>query len=236
MTRKIIAAFLALLLCVSLTVSVCAVPAEVSFVVDELGCLTEDERSDLNDLAASIYTQTGVGVFFAYAQTESVEDYDVGTVVGDITDYVLMLENETHWYIHLGGEGQIIDLDAEELLRAAYDAPPTYYEGVAAYMEATAEYFPQIPDAAEGGDDSAADAAGKGPQCLPCHSPGHPAPPGSNSPQRRHSAFRHGIPLKPHRHSDRGPADCQIGAPAEARKKIRHQPAEAEFLHRSDSR
>ena len=45
MTRKIISAFLALILCVSLAVSVSAEAKAIDFVIDELGCLTDEERS-----------------------------------------------------------------------------------------------------------------------------------------------------------------------------------------------
>ena len=143
MTRKIISAFLALILCVSLAVSVSAEAKAIDFVIDELGCLTDEERSSFNELASSIYEQTGVGIFFTYLQTESVLDYDVDSIVNGIADYVIMLEKETHWCLYTGGRGDIIDKAAEEELRAIYDATPTYAEGVPAFLEAAAEYFPE---------------------------------------------------------------------------------------------
>ena len=97
MTRKIISAFLALILCGSLVLSVSAEAKAIDFVIDELGCLTNEECSSFNELASSIYEQTGVGIFFTYLQTESVLDYDVDSIVNGIADYVIMLENETHW-------------------------------------------------------------------------------------------------------------------------------------------
>ena len=149
MTRKIISALLALILCLSLAVTASAEAESVDFVIDEFGYLTDDELRSLNELAASIYEETGVGIFFAYLQTDSVEAYDISTIVNGITDYVIMMENETHWYMHLGGRGEIIDLDAEDTLRAIYDETETYVEGVMAFMEAAAEYFPVIPAATE---------------------------------------------------------------------------------------
>ena len=150
MTRKIISALLALILCFSLVVTVSAEAKAIDFVIDELGYLTDGELGSLNELAASIYEETGVGIFFVYAQTDSVEDYDVTAITGGITDYVIMLENETHWYMHLGGRGEIIDEAAEDALRAVYDETPTYAEGVMAFLEAAAEYFPYIADTPEG--------------------------------------------------------------------------------------
>lgn len=149
MTRKIISALLALVFCFFPAITVSAEAKAIDFVIDELGYLTDGERDSLNALASSIYEETGVGIFFAYVQTDSVEDYDISTIVNGITDYVIMMENETHWYMHLGGRGEIIDLDAEDALRAIYDETPTYIEGVMAFLEAAVEYFPAIPAATE---------------------------------------------------------------------------------------
>ncbi len=149
MTRKIISALLALVLCLSLAVSVSAEAKAVDFVIDELDYLADEELNTLNELASAIYEETGVGVFFVYAQTDDVETYDISTVTNGITDYVIMLENETHWYMHLGGKGEIIDIDAEDALREIYDETATYIEGVMAFLEATAEYFPVVQDAVQ---------------------------------------------------------------------------------------
>ena len=147
MTRKIISVLLALMICLSLAVSASA--EAIDFVIDDFGYLTDGERDSLNELASSIYEETGVGIFFAYVQTDSLEDYDISTIVNGITDYVIMMENETHWYMHLGGRGEIIDLDAEDTLRAIYDETETYAEGVMAFMKAAAEYFPAIEEETE---------------------------------------------------------------------------------------
>ncbi len=149
MTRKIISVFLALILCFSLVISVSAEAKAVDFVIDELGCLTDEERSSLNELATSIYEKTGVGIFFTYLQTDSVTDYDLDSIVSGIADYVIMMENETKWCLHVGGQGEIIDAAAEEHLRAIYDETATYPEGVLAFLEAAAEYFPEKSTAVE---------------------------------------------------------------------------------------
>jgi len=143
MTRKIISMLLAVVICLSLAVTASA--ETIDFVIDDLGCLTDGELDSLNALAASIYEETGVGIFFAYVRTDSVEDYDISTILNGITDYVIMMENETHWYMYLGGRGAVIDTDAEDALRAIYDKTETYAEGVMAFLEAAAEYFPAAP-------------------------------------------------------------------------------------------
>ena len=149
MSRKIISTLLALLLCCSLAVSASAESTPAHFVYDELGYLTEKEVSSLDAFARELYLETGVGIFVAYLQTDSLENYDVHALTNGITDYVILTENETHWYIHLGGRGQIIDLEAEALLRDIYDETETYAEGVMAFLEAAAEYFHEIPAVTE---------------------------------------------------------------------------------------
>ena len=144
MTRKMISAFLVLILCCSLALSVSAKERNINFVYDELGYLTPEESTALSDFAWEIYEQTGVGIFFSYLATEDIDTIDTRFFVKGITNYVLMVENETHWYMHLGGQGEVIDHEAEDELRAIYDATSTYVEGVMAFMEAAAEYFPPI--------------------------------------------------------------------------------------------
>ena len=149
MTKRMICAILALVLCFSLAISVSAEEKETAFVVDELGYLTDDGIAALNNLGSAYYDMTGVGVFFVYTKAESLEDYDVKAILNGITDYVIMMENDTSWYVHVGGKGEVIDVAAEDALRAAYDADDTYVGGVGAYMDAAALYFPPLPAATE---------------------------------------------------------------------------------------
>ena len=145
MTRRIICMVLALTLCFSLAISVSAEAKDTTFVVDEFGYLTDDGIDALNQLGAAYYDVYGVGIFFVYTQAESAKGYDVKAILNGITDYVVMVETETSWYVHLGGKGEIIDIAAEDALRAAYDAEDTYIGGVGAYMDAAALYFPELP-------------------------------------------------------------------------------------------
>jgi uncharacterized protein len=149
MTKRIICTILALVLCFSLAISVSAEEKEAAFVIDELGYLTDDGIAALNNLGSVYYDMTGVGIFFVYTKAESLEDYDVKAILNGITDYVIMMENETSWYVHVGGKGEIIDVEAEDTLRAAYDADETYIGGIGAYMDAAVLYFPELTAAAE---------------------------------------------------------------------------------------
>ena len=145
MTKRIICTVLALVFCFSLAISVSAETTPTAFVIDEVGYLTDDGIAALNNLGSVYYDMTGVGIFFVYTEAEILEDYDVEAILNGITDYVIMMENETSWYVHVGGKGEIIDVEAEDALRAAYDADDTYVGGIGAYMDAAVLYFPELP-------------------------------------------------------------------------------------------
>lgn len=149
MKRNIISVLLALILCFSLAFSVSAEPKAVDFVVDEVGYLAGSEVDELNDLAVNLYESCGVGIFFVFTELETLEDYDIALLLNGITDYVIMLENETSWFTFYGGKGLSIDLATEETLRAAYDETETYVEGVEAFLRATAACFPDNADTPE---------------------------------------------------------------------------------------
>ena len=150
MKRRIISVLLALILCFSLAFSVSAESEAVDFVVDEIGYLAGSEVDELNDLAVNLYDSCGVGIFFVFTELESLKDYDIAPLLNGITDYVIMLENETSWFTFYGGKGLNIDPATEETLRAAYDETETYVEGVEAFLRATAACFPYIADTPEG--------------------------------------------------------------------------------------
>ena len=103
MKRKIISMVLVLMLCLSLTVSVSAEGKAIDFVIDEYGYLAEGELNELNELALSIYESTGVGIFFVYTQSATLADYDISQILNGITDYVIMMENQTSWFAFYGG-------------------------------------------------------------------------------------------------------------------------------------
>ena len=142
MKKKIISAVLALVLCLALTVSASAESKTIAFVIDELDCLSAQELDQLNELALSVYRETGVGIFFVFTRTETLTDYDLDALLGGISDYVVMMENETNWITFYGGKGETIDAAAEEYLRGVYDETATYVEGVEAFLKAAAARFP----------------------------------------------------------------------------------------------
>ena len=148
MMKKIISLILVFILCFSLAITASA-DAPV-FVSDEFGYLANEEVQQLNQLAYSLYEETGVGIFFVYTYEDPLEDYDISAITAGIEDYVIMTENETHWYIHLGGRGEEIDLDTEDALREVYDVAETYVGGVEDFLYAVAELFPYIADTPEG--------------------------------------------------------------------------------------
>ena len=150
MTRKMISAFLALVLCFSLAISVSAEAKAIDFVVDEYGYLADGEVAELNEYAAELYETCNVGIFFVFTAAESLQDYDVASLTGGMENYFVMMENDTSWYTFKGGLGEEIDTATEEELRAVYDATDTYVAGVRDYLYAAAEYFPYIADTPEG--------------------------------------------------------------------------------------
>ena len=149
MTRKIISALLALILCVSLVLSVSAEAKAIDFVVDEIGYLAGAEVDLLNKQAAAIYEECGVGIFFVYTTADDLENYDIETLLGGIQDYVIMLENADSWFTFYGGKGEEIDLAAEEQLRAVYERADTYIGGVNEFLDAAADCFAPITDTSE---------------------------------------------------------------------------------------
>ena len=150
MTRKMISAFLALVLCFSLAVTVSAEAKSLDFVVDEYGYLADGEVAELNEYAAYLYDTCGVGIFFVFTKAESLQDYDLDSLAAGLEDYFVMMENDTSWNVFKGGMAEKIDTATEDALRAVYDATDTYVDGVKAFMDETASCFPQIADTPEG--------------------------------------------------------------------------------------
>lgn len=145
MKRKILSVLLALALCLSLALPICAT-SDTAFVVDDFGNLTDNQLAQLNSIAADIYESSGVGIFFVYTTDDVLADYDVAGLVGDITDYFVMIENYDRWYTFAGGKGETIDDAAIEALRGIYDQDSTYMGGVEAFLRAAAQYFPGSTD------------------------------------------------------------------------------------------
>ena len=149
MKRTIISLLLVVMLCMSLAISACA--AYVDFIIDSQDVLTDDERTSLNDMAAEIFEDTGVGVYYVYVYgSASVTDYNVHGLVREVTDdYYVMVENDDSWYYFAGGTGEQLDTDA---LREAYDNTESYAEGVEAYLAEASLQLTFLDDGSEDGE------------------------------------------------------------------------------------
>ena len=149
MKRTIISLLLVVMLCMSLAISASA--AYVDFIIDSQDVLTDDERTSLNDMAAEIFEDTGVGVYYVYVYgSASVTDYNVHGLVREVTDdYYVMVENDDSWYYFAGGTGEQLDTDA---LREAYDHTETYAEGVEAYLAEASLQLTFLDDGSEDGE------------------------------------------------------------------------------------
>lgn len=149
MKRTIISLLLVVMLCMSLAISASA--AYVDFIIDSQDVLTDDERTSLNDMAAEIFEDTGVGVYYVYVYgSTSVTDYNVHGLVREVTDdYYVMVENDDSWYYFAGGTGEQLDTDA---LREAYDHTETYAEGVEAYLAEASLQLTFLDDGSEDGE------------------------------------------------------------------------------------
>ena len=149
MKRTIISLLLVVMLCMSLSISASA--AYVDFIIDSQDVLTDDERTSLNDMAAEIFEDTGVGVYYVYVYgSASVTDYNVHGLVREVTDdYYVMVENDDSWYYFASGTGEQLDTDA---LREAYDNTETYAEGVEAYLAEASLQLTFLDDGSEDGE------------------------------------------------------------------------------------
>lgn len=150
MNRKIISAFLVLVLSLGLVLPVSAEPKAIDYVVDEFGNLADSEVAELNEYAASLYDTCGVGIFYVYTYADPLDTYDIGSLTCGMEDYFIMMENESSWGVFKGGLGEAIDIAGEDDLRAVYDAADTYVGGVEDFLYEAALYFPQVADTPEG--------------------------------------------------------------------------------------
>lgn len=139
MSRKLLCVILSLVLC--LCTAAPAFAAGTTYVVDEIGYLTQDEAGKLNQIAGGIHNRCGVAIFFVYTTEPTLQEYDVAALVGGLSDYFVMVENDTSWYTFAGGLAAEKEDEMADVLRNAYDEPTTYLEGVQAYLLAGEAFF-----------------------------------------------------------------------------------------------
>ena len=143
MKKRIIAAAVTLLICLS---SVCSVSAYTnSHVVDVTDILTYSELDELESYASYIENTYGWCVMFCI--TDDTGDMSGDEYVKEIYDMNTDNDNGiiiTHdtwnstYYVYVSGDAELIDTADIDDMREAYDSNESYYDGIYDYLE-TAE-------------------------------------------------------------------------------------------------
>ncbi|MBR5446825.1 MAG: TPM domain-containing protein [Clostridia bacterium] len=145
MNKKIFAFIIAALMCVMCSLSSFAaqIDADTDFIIDEIGYLDADELTTLNAEAYNAYKECGVAVFVVFTYYD-LDANSADYYIGDVDDYVLMIENEEYYAVFTGGtaDDKIDDSVADDL-RDAYDAEETFEAGISAFIEESAGLFDQ---------------------------------------------------------------------------------------------
>lgn len=138
--KKFLSALLALLTVLTLTTGVFA--AETAYITDELGRVEADTLKQLNEDAAKLKKEYGIGVFLAYVKGHA-DDADVSTIVGEEKDYTLLLLGERGTRILTGGKADEIFAESEDRDRLGYvhDEQDEWADGIARYLEVVEEYL-----------------------------------------------------------------------------------------------
>ncbi|MGN0486851.1 MAG: TPM domain-containing protein [Acutalibacteraceae bacterium] len=135
--KKKLSAFLFLLaFCFSLCVPVSA--AGGSYIIDECNYLSESEVARLDAMADTLSAAANCDFLFVYTY-DDLEEYVQRSFLGSRENQILMIENDDYWDIYTAGTASdMIDDQAVDALRGAYDEEKTYYDAVAAYLAAAA--------------------------------------------------------------------------------------------------
>lgn len=138
--KKLFSLILSLLILLPLTTGVFA--AETAYVTDEIGRVESDTLTKLNEDAANLKKEYGIGVFLAYVKGHA-DDADVSALVGEEKDYVLLLLGERGTRILTGGKADAIFAESEDRDRLGYvhDEQDEWSDGIARYLEVVEEYF-----------------------------------------------------------------------------------------------
>ena len=142
---KIFAFIIAALMCVMCSLSSFAaqIDTDTDFIIDEIGYLDADELTSLNEEAYNAYKECGVAVFVVFTY-DDLDEYSADFYVGDVDDYVLMIENEEYYAVFTDGiaDDKVDDSVADDL-RDAYDAEETFEAGISAFIEEAVGLFDQ---------------------------------------------------------------------------------------------
>ena len=145
MNKKIFAFIIAALMCVMCSLSSFAaqIDADTDFIIDEIGYLDADELTTLNAEAYNAYKECGVAVFVVFTYYD-LDANSADYYIGDVDDYVLMIENEEYYAVFTGGiADDKVDYSVADDLRDAYDAGETFEAGISAFIEESAGLFDQ---------------------------------------------------------------------------------------------
>lgn len=115
------------------------------FIIDNVGAMTQEERTELDEKATEISSQHNMDVVFAYmADTGDVETYEYAEnyyAEGAWSDdgILLLLNDDAREYTFYfsGRAKEMFSVEEEQVLWQAYGANETVYNGVTAYLTAT---------------------------------------------------------------------------------------------------
>lgn len=150
--KKIISIVLCLIVLIPLTTGVFA--ADGAYIIDQLGRVEESTLKQLNETAAKLKKEYGIGVFLAYVKGHS-DDVAPESITGEEKDYVFLLMGERGTRIYTGGAADEIFSEEEDRNRLGYvhDELDEWADGIARYLEVVEEYLedakPQETQSAE---------------------------------------------------------------------------------------
>lgn len=151
--KKILSFLLAMIAVFALAIGVFA--AETVYITDALERVEESRLAELDTTAKNLKEKYGIGVFLAYVKGHA-DDVKPEEIVGEETDYVLLMLGERGTRIYVAGKGAEIFTEPEDRDRLGYvhDEQDEWHDGISRYLEVTEEYFEDaftepVPEASE---------------------------------------------------------------------------------------
>ena len=150
--KQFLSVLLCLLILVPVTTGVFA--TEPAYITDALSRVDEATLTSLNEDAAKLKKDYGIGVFLAYVAGHA-DDADVSAIIGEEKDYVLLLLGERGTRILVGGKAEEIFAASEDRDRLGYvhDEQDEWADGIGRYLEVAEEYLedakPEEPESVE---------------------------------------------------------------------------------------
>ena len=128
-------------MCISFSTVAFAAGEENSYIIDEIGYLTEAQISNLDRYGEYLSESLGVDVLFVYTTVDenTFDEYVKQLSLGRSQNQILMIENEEVWYVYRFGTAIDMITDNDILsLRDVYVDGSTNYSSIADYMYAAA--------------------------------------------------------------------------------------------------